>query len=109
MSETKIKELFAREMIAQDRMYFYWNIWSSLFYNASVRHKQRECNMSNTFVTEVLRKHHEYNTSTTRMTLVKNINIDNGTRENIFSFLERLIFFFLKELVILDFDFVNFC
>ena len=44
--------------------------------------------------------------SDTSATRAKSFGFDNGTNENIFSFLKKLFVFFLKEFIILDF--VNF-
>ena len=100
-----------------------FDIWSSLFHNTSVRYEQHEYDTSNTGMTRVRHKQHsatrvrqECDTNKTNMARLRHKRHDcdmsgtfwfwNDTSENIFSFLKRLIFFFLKEFIILDF--VNF-
>ena len=94
--------------------------WSSLFYKMNpkqerhsatwVSHERRKCNTSATLVqhqwnTSVTWLRHECDTNDMVATPVKQQQ-RHGTSENIFSFLRRFIFFFLKKFIILDF--VNF-
>ena len=78
---------------------YYLNLWSSLIYNKSARHKRHECDISNTSATRVLHKRHEGNTSATRTTRVRHewkiFDFDNDTVKNLFS--HRYIYYMTSE------------